>query len=113
MASLSAKLRSVRTQGGTGIAFWCPGCDSAHVVTTEGDRSKGPVWSWDGNVDVPTISPSILVTYSGRDAGMGDAPPARCHSFVRSGAIEFLSDCTHAHAGQTVAIPDFPEDYAT
>lgn len=106
MAALSAKLRSVAvlTPGAKGISFWCPGCDSAHVVSV-GATS----WSWDGNVDAPTISPSILVTYDGPDAGQDDAPPARCHSFVRSGVIEFLSDCTHALAGQHVPLPDWPE----
>lgn len=29
-----------------------------------------------------------------------------CHSFIRDGRIEFLSDCTHALAGQTVDLPD-------
>lgn len=28
-----------------------------------------------------------------------------CHSFVRDGQIEFLSDCTHALAGKTVSLP--------
>lgn len=35
-----------------------------------------------------------------------------CHSFVRAGKIEFLGDCTHALAGQTVALPDWPDDDA-
>lgn len=34
-----------------------------------------------------------------------------CHSFVRAGRIEFLGDCTHALAGQTVPLPPWPEDY--
>jgi hypothetical protein len=106
MGRLSAKLRSI----GDGIGFWCPGCDSIHVVRTKRD---GASWKWDGNVDAPTISPSILVTYDGKDAGQerpgGDrAPPARCHSLVKSGRIEFLADCTHALAGRIVPIPDWP-----
>ena len=105
MGQISAKLRSVAvlTPGANGISFWCPGCDSAHVVAV--GQSK---WSWDGNVDAPTISPSILVTYDGADAGQNDAPPSRCHSFVRDGQIEFCSDSTHALSGQTVPLPDWP-----
>ncbi|MCZ4340562.1 hypothetical protein O4H52_03015 [Sphingomonadaceae bacterium G21617-S1] len=54
-----------------------------------------------------------FVSYNGPDAGQIDedghrAPPAVCHSFVRNGQIEFLSDCTHALAGQTVPLPPFP-----
>jgi hypothetical protein len=30
----------------------------------------------------------------------------RCHSFVTDGRIQFLSDSTHALAGQTVDLPE-------
>jgi hypothetical protein len=104
MAALSKKLRSMAGGEGAplwrGIGFWCPGCGGTHVVTL--NRTDGsPMWSWDGNVEAPTFSPSILVTG-------GDHDKSRCHSFVRAGKIEFLSDCTHALAGKTVDIPDWP-----
>lgn len=106
MSALSSKLRSVASaNGGRAIAFWCPGCDTAHVVYCEG---SSPIWTWDGNVEAPTISPSILVTYNGAHPGQGGEPPARCHSFVRAGRIQFRSDCTHGLAGLTVDLPDFP-----
>jgi hypothetical protein len=38
-------------------------------------------------------------------------PPEKdeiCHSFVTAGHIQFLSDCTHEMAGQTVEIPEWP-----
>lgn len=31
----------------------------------------------------------------------------RCHSFVVDGQMQFLGDCTHALAGQTVPIPEW------
>jgi hypothetical protein len=31
-----------------------------------------------------------------------------CHSFVTDGRIQFLNDCTHPLAGQTVDIPEWP-----
>ena len=31
-----------------------------------------------------------------------------CHSFVTDGRIQFLGDCTHKLAGQTVNIPEWP-----
>lgn len=105
MARLGAKLRSLQHgEGRYGVAFWCPGCDECHAVITMGDRATGPVWGWDGSVDAPTFSPSILVT-----GGPSDARTV-CHSFVSVGRIAFLSDCTHALAGQTVALPDWPDD---
>ena len=100
MGALSKKLRSMAGGEGApdwrGIAFWCPGCDGVHVVKI----SPGG-WTFDGNTDAPTFSPSILVTGGSNDK-------SRCHSFVRAGKIEFLSDCTHALAGTTVEIPDWP-----
>lgn len=101
MAALSSILRSV--EGGR-LMFWCPGCDGAHVVRVEGPGSH---WGYNGDPERPTFTPSVLVTYNGRDAGIDDAPPAVCHSFVRDGRIQFLSDCTHAMAGQTVDLPPF------
>ena len=107
MAALGKKLRTVAGGEGApdwhGIGFWCPGCDSVHVIKT----SPGG-WTFDGNADAPTFSLSVLVTYDGADVGKADAPPARCHSFVRAGKIEFLSDCTHELAGTTVDLPDWP-----
>ena len=52
-----------------------------------------PRWDWSGDTESPTLSPSIL-TRGGRSH--------ICHSFVRNGKVEFLSDCTHEFAGQTV-----------
>jgi hypothetical protein len=73
--------------------FRCPGCDDWHGV----DDS----WKFNHDLDNPTFSPSVLVTRPPEDY--------RCHSFVREGKIEFLSDCTHELAGKTVELPELPE----
>ncbi|MBV7408781.1 DUF6527 family protein [Maritimibacter sp. DP1N21-5] len=101
MARIGSKLRSL--EGGR-VAFKCPGCGYMHHVRVEGEGR--PMWSFNGNPDAPTFSPSILVTYDGADAGIEDAPPARCHSYVTDGRIQFLNDCTHDLRGQTVDLPD-------
>ena len=62
---------------------------------------------YNGDAEKPTFTPSVLVTYNGSDAGKDGAPPSVCHSFVTDGRIQFLADCTHALAGQTVGLPDF------
>jgi hypothetical protein len=87
------------------LSFWCKGCGEAHNVTVAG---AGPVWGWNGSLDSPTMSPSLLVTYNGDDAGIDGAPPAVCHSFVREGRIEYLGDCTHTLAGRTTDLPEWP-----
>lgn len=98
MALIGKKLRSLE---GGGVAFMCPGCRQMHRVTVEGQGR--PRWSYNGNPDAPTFTPSIRVR-------SGDQPgDAVCHSFVRDGRIQFLGDCTHALAGQTVDLPDLEE----
>ena len=98
MAQLGRKLRSL--QGGM-VAFMCPGCGRMHGVRVEGTRR--PLWSYNGNPDAPTFSPSIFVNRPG-EYHVENVPS--CHSFVRDGRIQFLNDCTHALAGQTIDLPD-------
>lgn len=116
MGQISAKLRSAQnTDGIRWLVFWCPGCGEAHQITVEGGPHH---WSFNGNVERPTFSPSILVDgvekltedeYRRVMKGEVIEPrQKRCHSFVRAGRIEFLGDCTHAFAGQTVDLPDLP-----
>lgn len=102
MSRLSSKLRSA---GGGQLHFFCPGCRKVHGIAV--GQGPGPRWDWDGNADRPTFSPSILVRVILPPPREPDDPPdVICHSFVRAGRIEFLSDCTHALAGQTVDLPD-------
>jgi hypothetical protein len=96
---LSPKLReSHAADGGRWLAFWCPGCQWVHMIPVEKPNPvNGACWSFDGNVDAPTFAPSLHLV-------------GQCHSFVRAGRIEFLSDCAHELAGQTVDIPDMPAE---
>lgn len=90
------------------LLFWCPGCDGAHGVSV--GEGPGPRWGYNGNPEAPTFTPSILVKYP---HWVPPAPTTEtqrevidiCHSFVVDGKIQFLGDCTHALAGQTVLIP--------
>lgn len=69
--------------------FSCPGCGIEHNITSE-------IHAFNGDFDKPTLSPSVLYVNG-----------TRCHSFIKDGKIQFLSDCDHALAGQTVELPDF------
>ena len=93
--------------------FWvfeCPACGDLHSCKT-------PVWTFNGDLEKPTVSPSILVRgtvpitedehrriMSGEKI---EPKPRICHSFVTDGKIQFLEDCTHTLKGQTVEIPDW------
>jgi hypothetical protein len=86
------------------LCFYCPACKRMHGVYV--DESKLVNWGFNGDYDKPTFSPSIKVE-------MWNHPDKSdiCHSFVRNGKIQYLSDCTHDLAGQTVDMvdPDFDE----
>ncbi len=114
-----AKINRVELKGGMAtIQFFCPGCEQVHAV-------RVPGWSFNGSETAPTFHPSVLVT-SGHfaphfTAGSEcwctyrrehpDEPVSfrcyRCHSFVREGKIQFLTDSTHELAGQTVELPEW------
>jgi len=88
------------------LAFVCPGCQSAsphgtglHMLPVN-TTLKSPAWQWDGNLEKPTISPSIMT---------GRGSEHQCHSFLQGGVFNFLSDCTHEFAGQNVPLPDLPD----
>jgi hypothetical protein len=114
-------MTKIIAQNGKNLWFMCPGCRSLHhVVYGSGQKD----WTWNGNADAPTLHPSILVTggHYDEDFKAGDAcwctynalhPEQipiffcqRCHSYVTDGKIQFLADCSHALAGQTVDLPD-------
>ncbi len=103
------KLRSLGDKDGRliGYGFNCPGCDRFHAVYTELHYRPQGVWTFNGDTERPTFSPSLLVTWN-----EGPERAKRvCHSFIRDGQIQFLSDCTHALAGQTVDIPLWEREF--
>lgn len=115
MSAFGSKLRKAE-QGM--VLFRCPGCASVHQVRI--DPAFGSAWGFNGNGDAPTFTPSVFVRgkqieldadgkWTGewlRDANGGPLDMI-CHSFVTDGRIQFLGDCTHALAGQTVDLPDW------
>jgi hypothetical protein len=88
----------VHHTGERAMLFECPGCECLHVIRVSG--AGHPCWTFNGNLDKPTVSPSILVTSTWKGV------PTVCHSFINDGRIQFLGDCTHALAGQTVDLPE-------
>lgn len=79
--------------------FYCPGCKMDHYVNT--NPKIGATWTFNGDFEKPTFSPSLLVTYPN-----GRLKNRRCHSFIKNGMIQFLSDCSHELAGKTVELED-------
>jgi len=102
-----------RIQGG--YAHYCPGCEEMHRLPDG--------WSFDGNLNSPSFTPSFRhegvqrVIVSGlwtgewkRDAN-GNTIPYICHYVLTAGVLNFCGDCTHALVGKSVPIPDLPEGF--
>ena len=97
------------------LSFWCEACGFSHTVKINAPDNSG--WGFNGSREAPTLTPSVKLTLprpSHNPAEVNDRTKdieLCCHSFVRAGRIEYLSDCTHALAGQTVDLKEFPEGW--
>lgn len=109
MSQVSSTLR--RATGG--YLHWCPGCEEMHSLPDS--------WTFDGNLENPTFTPSFR--HSGilkiLDAGKwtgdwvrdinGNTVPFVCHYILTAGILNFCSDSTHALKGASVPLPKLPE----
>jgi hypothetical protein len=100
--------------------FYCPGCNVYHCVWTANEGYPHPVWDYNGDVERPTISPSLLVRWR-HPKGYSNENPAPigydgpivdeiCHMFIKDGMIQYLSDCTHELAGKTIELPELDDE---
>lgn len=93
----------VNTEGAehadAGWMHWCPGCKDIHAIAVEKPFDNGAKWTFNGNMDQPTFSPSIAV-----------GKPVYCHYFIQDGMIRYCSDSTHALSGQHVPLPSIPAE---
>lgn len=100
----------------TGMMIFCPACNCGHLFNLKPGNPNGagghkPTWTASGTVEKPTFAPSMLVKTNDptHPHYQPRAASSVCHSFVRDGMIQFLADCTHPLAGQTVPLPDWNE----
>lgn len=95
------KLKPVVNSDGSqaGWAFFCPGCDHAHVYYTSGTLT----WAFNGDQERPTFSPSLLNTCDPHP----DPKQRRCHLFLTDGKINYCNDCAHDLSGQTIDLPEW------
>lgn len=117
-----------------GLEFKCPGCGWKHDLPVTGYQNQQGMpeaalaakrnhWTFNGSFDQPTFFPSVHWKVGHYVDGIAEADCGNCnyfknqgegkksscmvcHSWVRDGMIEFLGDCTHALAGQTVPLPE-------
>lgn len=91
-----------QTQEVIGYEFYCPGCEGRHIFYTKAFDKQNLVWGFNGKFELPTFTPSLLNTADYKDG----RPREVCHLFVTNGEIQYLGDCTHSLAGQTIILPE-------
>jgi len=74
--------------------FHCPGCNEDHVIYTR--NPGGPEWTFDGNMEKPTFSPSIKRT---NHLGI-------CHLVITKGEIHYCGDCFHEQQNKICQMVD-------
>ena len=88
------KVQRREGQSDPDLIFFCPGCNYGHGVwITDKNPTTGAIWTWNGSMEKPTFSPSIL-----------HAPDflPRCHLNVVDGQLCYCHDSTHSLSGKTV-----------
>ena len=78
---------------------WCPACDEPHSFDKR--------WTFDGNHNQPTFTPSMLVRWNAPATETEPKVAHVCHSFLESGVWRFLDDCTHNMKGTRQPAPDW------
>ena len=76
------------------------GCNFLPVLPNSKKREGTGNWSWNCNVDAPTIKPSLAQRHN------VNGVEERCHTWITDGMVQFLSDSTHELANQTVSLED-------
>jgi hypothetical protein len=99
-------------QRGPNYLHWCLGCQCGHVYPT--NRINGPNWSFNGNVEKPSFTPSMRIfTPAGPYGENDEMVPEKtiCHYYVTDGQIAYCSDSDHELAGKTLPLEPIPDTY--
>lgn len=78
------------------------------VVHKNATRKGTNCWSWNGDLEKPTLKPSILNRFVSPDESI--SPSWVCHSWVNDGQVIYLDDCTHEGRGKTLDLLELTDD---
>lgn len=86
------------------LSYKCHNC-FMHAIPVGASGSKN--WNWNGDLEKPTITPSVKHFYpeSAYKEHPG-LPPFCCHYVITDGIINYCPDCTHDKAGQSLELKD-------
>ena len=113
--------RLVDEAGPVGWVWWCPGCKHPHVFNVEQPTKPHPEtnypggyqWSFNGNHEAPTFTPSLVISSGGWKRPDGSEVPkiVLCHSIVTNGQVTFCGDCRHDLVGKTVPMEPYEDQW--
>ena len=67
-------------------------------VITKGNRDKANAWTWNGDLEKPTIRPSVRTGYhNGKEM-------TEIHYWLNDGICDCLSDCKDGNAGKKLPL---------
>ena len=93
--------------------WYCPGCRSGHQIAVNQKNHSNASWSFNGDFASPTFLRSLHLKINTPDMGKDYQPDIHstvCHCFIVNGQVQYLGDCTHGLRGQTVPLPDVPDN---
>ena len=93
--------RYTNNQGQDTYYFWCPGCKYCHGYPV-------PRWSYNGDFELPTFSPSLLIYYTDPETKQR---VTCCHLFLTNGILDLLGDCPHDLKSKKIPLPTLPSGY--
>lgn len=94
------------------LYYFCPGCRHTHSIQVDGQGDPGKNWQWDGNLEQPTISPSVREFIPAHEyEGKVFPEKTTCHHFVKAGVIELLEDSSSHQVRGKHPLPPIPDDY--
>jgi|SRR5690554_529977 len=74
-------------------------------VITSGSRDKTGCWTWNGDLDKPTVRPSIAMEYHNGEKMV------KYHCWLNDGICKSLGDCTDGNAGKDLPLEDYNDKW--
>ena len=72
------------------LEHWCDGCNAAHRFNVHERNRDGRVNGWDGDMLRPHMDTTLRFEAGGQV----------CEYILKAGVVLFMSNCSHALAGQ-------------
>lgn len=101
---MSSKLVKHESPGILGYSHWCSACKHCHTFYIQ---CNNHTWTFDGNVNSPTFSPSMLEYYTQKNGER----KTLCHYILTSEVMNYCGDSPHELSGKSVPLEDIPSEY--